>query len=265
MIETKWDRGRVLVIGGSQGALFSVDTAVRSAMKGGAGLVVACVPDNVVATLESRGGFYKIKGIGKYDSLNGFSDTVSDIASKSHCIVAGMGIEDNADHILSFFGKMLAEITIPCVVDADLINLICKHRELLSRRQNKHIAFVLTLNRHEAQNLFGSYKPNEQVVASVSKRFNTWIVLKGADTKIFSPEDGHHVHSSEKIPEMAVAGMGDVLSGLIGSFIAQGDDMLHAIQLALTIRKNAARYYLDKTGAKIVLPEDVIASIPHVW
>jgi len=124
MIETKWDRGRVLVIGGSQGAIFSVDIAVKSAMKGGAGLVVACVPDNVVATLESRGGFYKIKGVGKYDNPNGFSDTMSDIVSKSHCIVAGMGIEDDANHILPFFGKMLAEITIPCVVDADLIKLI---------------------------------------------------------------------------------------------------------------------------------------------
>lgn len=263
-IVTKWDRGRVIIVGGSRGAMFTVDIASRAALRGGAGLVVACVPNDTVTTLESRGGFYKVKGISTYNKEDSL-DEILNLVFKSNCIIAGMGIEDDINCIFPFFSRMLAEISTPCVIDADLVNLIINHPEILMDRSNKEVPFVVTLNHYEACNIFDTLNPSDANAISLAKSFNTWIVLKGINTRIVSPNGEMKIHNSESIPEMAVAGMGDVLSGLIGSFIAQGQDFFSAITLALTIRKNAAKHYISKTADRIILPEDLIKCIPNVW
>src|SRR5690606_32818235 len=120
----------------------------------------------------------------------------------------------------------------PMVIDADAINLLSKHPELL-QMVPEHSVF--TPHMKEFDRLFGTHNSWWQRIETArrqAKELKAFIVLKNRYTMIFSPGGICYFNSSGS-PAMASGGMGDALTGIIASLISQGYEVEKAIQLAV--------------------------------
>lgn len=262
-IEDKWDRGRVIIVGGSQGTTFTVKNSAEAAMRSGCGVVVAVVRKDIVETLERTSGTFKI---GHFDSYTeSEAAKVADLVTRSKSLVCGMGIEDEPHTILPFFKTLIEQSRCSTVIDADVTQLLANNRNVLRDRPNLETPHVVLMNRTETENYFGAKTPDTKVVAQEARETNSWFVLKSRRPRIISPNKEIIEPEVAEVPQMANAGSGDVLSGLLGGMLAQGFTTRKAILLALQIRTKAAQHYLRSTKDKTAQPQDIIRSIPFIW
>lgn len=162
----------------------------------------------------------------------------ADIPSKANVLLAGCGIGKSSDAIDSL--KMLLDsCLLPIVLDADALNILAEHPNMLEALPSNTI---LTPHPGEFDRLFGKHNSNldrwtTQKTYSKSKGFI--IVLKGAHTSISDP-CGNLYFNSTGNPILAKAGSGDVLSGIIAAFLAQGSSPLDAALCGVYIHGLAA-------------------------
>jgi NAD(P)H-hydrate epimerase len=175
-----------------------------------------------------------------------------------------MGIEEPYDQIKDFFKNIIQNSEKCIIIDADVVVMLSHFRDILLERKNKQVTLVLLMNRSETEKYFNELMPQDEIVKKEAISHNAWFVLKGTKTRIFSP-DGHiNELQTNNLPQMANAGAGDVLSGLIGGFIGRGIPIHKSIMDGINIRKKAAEYYLKTTQDITALPQDIIRSIPFV-
>lgn len=258
---TKWDRGRVIIMGGSSGTSFTVHIACMGAMRAGAGLTVAVVPTPLLPSLDTQKS-YKILGFDDYNAS--LPSPVSSLLQSSHVLVAGMGIEENFRTIRRFFAQVLRKAPPWVVIDADLILALSQEPALLTYRSQKQQC-LLTLNYRETEMLFGTKRPLEQSLLAFCREFNVALLLKH-EAAILITNSGVALRTpNNTTPEIAVAGSGDLLAGLIGGLLAQNADIREAVETALSLRRNAASLYTQTTGDLVAHPNDIIPWIPYAW
>ena len=117
--------------------------------------------------------------------------------------------------------ELLSKSKVPLVIDADGINILAKNKNWLKIIPGESI---LTPHPKEFERLFGKSSDNYlRTIKQVeySKKYNIYIVLKGAHTVISCP-NGEYYFNTTGNPGMATAGSGDVLTGIILSLLAQG-------------------------------------------
>jgi NAD(P)H-hydrate epimerase len=93
---------------------------------------------------------------------------------------------------------------------------------------------------------------------------NAAVLLKGVPTVIASPQPGGFVVASGN-PSLATGGSGDVLSGMIGAFLARGVDPVVAAGLGAHAMGRAAEVAASEHSARATRPSDVIAALPSLW
>lgn len=138
-------------------------------------------------------------------------------------IVAGPGL-GRTDHGATLVGAVLAA-DMPCVLDADALNLMAEDNDLRLACERRSADTLLTPHPAEAARLLGITTAEVQAdrvgaARALSKRYNAHIVLKG-NGSILVAHDGHLFINTSGNPGMASAGMGDVLSGMLGAFLVQ--------------------------------------------
>jgi ADP-dependent NAD(P)H-hydrate dehydratase / NAD(P)H-hydrate epimerase len=150
-------------------------------------------------------------------------------------IGCGMGTSIAAQQLLYEALKRIAAL----VLDADALNLLAKHADLQDDLRNRKAATVLTPHPGEAARLLACSTKEiqtDRVAAAkkIAQTFHCSVVLKGADS-LCATRDGKLFVNKTGNPGMSSAGMGDVLTGMIAAFIAQGmtadDAMLLAVHL----------------------------------
>jgi len=219
--------GHVLIVGGELGYSGAPRMAAEAALRVGAGLVsVATRPENA-ATLNIACPEIMCRGISHADDL-------SALIQKANVIVLGPGLGQTD------WAKMLREQVckqdLPLVVDADGLNLLA-HTPLF------HENWVLTPHPGEAARLMGiSSQAIQQdrmtALKEMNKRFGGVTVLKGAGSLVLAPNSLPALCDKGN-PGMASAGMGDVLSGVIGGLIAQGIPLGDAAKMGVCIHAMA--------------------------
>ena len=254
--------GKVLIIGGS--VLYSgapVLSALGS-MKSGAGLTIVLTPREIhtVVTanhpeaisipLKSCGGFLCEESLGE----------ALDWIEKASVVVLGPGLGLNENTI--GFVKKIVEIERPLVIDADALNALSKIGvEVLKGRKSPA---VLTPHPGEFSRLAGKsveeVKYNYELAEDFAKEFGVVLVLKDATT-IITDGDRTFFNTSGDVG-LAKGGSGDVLSGIIGSFIAQKLDPIEAAILGVYVHGAASRLFdSDQSG---LLPSEVASLVPRV-
>ena len=240
--------GHTLVVGGNYGMAGAARLAAEAAARAGSGLTsVATRPEHVAAMAAARPEVMW-HGIVNGADLRKLIDAATVIA-----IGPGLGQDDWAIELFETVlqsGKLL-------VVDADALNL-------LAYEPTQHSNCVLTPHPGEAARLLGcsSHEINQQrfdAVKAIVEKFSAVTVLKGAGSLIHSPT-GQTALCSDGNPGMATAGMGDVLTGIIASFIAQGFDLFDAAQMGVALHAAAA----DKvavSGERGMLASDVTTAL----
>jgi hydroxyethylthiazole kinase-like uncharacterized protein yjeF len=211
----KGANGRLLLVGGGPGMAGAIRLAAEAALRVGAGLVyVATHRDNVTAVLAGRPEII-CRGVEKGGDLDELVAAVDAAA-----LGPGLGQTPWARGLY----RHLLGTALPLVLDADGLNLLALDPEARGR-------WVLTPHPGEAGRLLGSDAAAVQrdrlaAVRELARRFNAIAVLKGAGSLVATPDVAAPPWVCDRgNPGMATAGMGDVLTGVIGGLLAQTRDL----------------------------------------
>jgi ADP-dependent NAD(P)H-hydrate dehydratase / NAD(P)H-hydrate epimerase len=241
--------GYLTLIAGSVKMPGAAILSARSAMKTGAGYVdTITTPDSKQALMVSQAEVIC--------QLN--SDY--EISAKTKAIAIGPGL--GKDEVAS---KLLVEALkteLPIVLDADAINMIAENDELLKLLPKNAI---LTPHLGELERLLGTSKDSEETLIkqiAFSKSHSVYVIQKGAFSKLTTPEGKVFINSTGN-PGMASAGMGDVLTGIIGSLLAQGSSAEEAAKCGMFIHGYAADLHAYQKGEIGLLASDVIDLLPE--
>lgn len=263
---SKYDHGQTLLVGGSPGMAGSITLAAEAAMRCGCGMVRCAVPESLVPILSlkltepvlhalpqtSRGAAH----------LSAF-DKIMEIAqgSQSLCIGPGLSHETSTTRLVC---EIVEHCATPALLDADGLNAFKGCAEHLGRHAGE---LVLTPHAGEWERLFGPLEttPHGRIeqVRGAAQRIRSTIVLKGSPTLVGLP-DGECVIMPCGNTALAKAGSGDILSGVIASFMAQGVPCEKAALLGVWIHGEAGCHAAQSLTEYGVTGRDLIASIPAV-
>lgn len=242
----KGQAGHVLLIGGDLGYSGAIRLAAEGALRVGAGLVtIATRPEHAQILNLSRPEIM-CHGIASIEDMKV-------LMARASVVVIGPGLGQ------SDWAKMLLDEVIksklPLVVDADGLNVLAKH-------PGKHENWVLTPHSGEAARLLGLN--NEEVIAdrlnalkTLQQKYGGICVLKGAGTLV-QATGGLTGVCPYGNPGMASGGMGDVLSGVIGSLIGQGLSLEIAAKLGVSIHALAGDEAAKVGGERGTIASDLM-------
>lgn len=212
--------GHAAIVGGSYGKVGAVQLASRACLATGSGVVTAFVPQCGYHSLQTAVPEVMV---------------VADVAEKHITAIAlpftptavgiGIGMGMYAQTVTAF-GAFLQQIKTPVVIDADGLNILAQHPELLQHLPPKS---VLTPHPKELERLIGTWDDDFDKLAKAkafAARCNCVLVIKGAHTITLYQYKGY-INTTGN-PGMATAGSGDVLTGIITGLLAQGYTPLHA-------------------------------------
>lgn len=227
----KGDFGHLMIIGGDRGMGGAVIMAAESAARCGAGLItVVTRPEHVPAVL-ARLPEVMCVGVNSGQDLEPLMD-------KPTAIVLGPGLGQSA------WGQQLLQqvmfTDLPVVVDADALNILSAGKishNLVSRES------VICPHPGEAARLLGCARDDVQqerfiAVKKLSELFNGAAILKGVGSLVC--QGNEMALCSDGNPGMAVGGMGDVLSGVLGALLAQGHSAFNAAKHGVCMHGAAA-------------------------
>jgi len=222
----KGSNGRLLLVGGGPGMAGAIRLAGEAALRVGAGLVyVATHPDNVVSVLAGRPEIIcrGVRSAVELDELLGMADAV----------VLGPGLGQTA-WARPLWRHVLAS-PLPLVADADALNL-------LAMEPHKRTSWVLTPHPGEAARLLGLDSPAQvqrdrhSAVRALAKRYAAVVVLKGAHSLVSTPAVDEAIAVCDRgNPGMATAGMGDVLSGVLGGLLVQTRGLVGSVRAGVLL------------------------------
>jgi len=254
----KGDYGHLLIIGGNRGMGGAVLIAAEAAARMGVGIVsVAVHPDNVTA-IQVALPEAMTHAIGRVEDL----ETLLDKASAA-VIGPGLGQDQWAQELFS--ATRAREI--PLLIDADGLNLLARMEEhvqeaadILNEQLNPQ-QWLITPHPGEAARLLGvtidEVESNRfESIERLVEKYNATVVLKGAGTLVLSKGLIPAVCSHGN-PGMASGGMGDLLAGVIGGLMVQGEELNEAAQYGVSLHSAAADYFVEQHGEWGVLATDL--------
>ena len=219
--------GHVVVAGGASGYSGAVVLATRAAVRGGAGLVTAAVPEHLVNVVDS--GSIESMTLGLPSELGGWSRSavepllraVAERASPgSLALGPGLGLSDDARVLVR---QVVGRSAAPVVLDADGISAFAGDARALRARDAD---LVITPHPGELARLLGVatdavVTARWEYARTAARETGAVVVLKGRQTLISDPVLGTWVNPTGN-PGMATGGTGDVLTGVIAALLAQG-------------------------------------------
>jgi len=257
--------GHLLVVAGSTGKCGAAAMAAESGLRGGAGLVTLACPRSVQPVIASKLTEVMTAPVADFNgevSLQALDELLAMASDKQALAIGpGLGLGEEAAGLVR---RLLQDTELPTVVDADGLTALCGHAHLLERQLDRQI--VLTPHPGEMARLTGLTTADIQadrfnVARDFATRHNVVLVLKGARTLTASPEGRVHVNSSGHAG-LASGGMGDVLTGLIGSLLAQGLTAFDAATLGVFLHGMAADRLRGAFGDAGLLATDIIRELP---
>jgi NAD(P)H-hydrate epimerase len=258
----KGDFGHLLLVAGSLGKAGAAVLAARAAVRAGAGLVTAAVPAPILPIVHL--GSVESMGLPLPAGAAAADAVLAALAGKS-ALAVGPGLGQEAETVAAI-RRLVAAAQLPLVLDADGINAFAgRAAELAARRAPT----VLTPHPGELGRLLATSAAEVQADRPGAARraaaaTGAIVVLKGSLTLIAAPGGGVYVNPTGN-PGMASGGTGDVLTGILGSLLAQRLDPLDAACLAVYLHGLAGDLALARLRGPSLAAEDLIASLPAAF
>jgi ADP-dependent NAD(P)H-hydrate dehydratase / NAD(P)H-hydrate epimerase len=259
----KGNFGHVIVIGGCKNMPGAPVLAAKAALRAGAGRVTMVnVHGNSSGHTDPEIMLYNIhSNNGQYSLLN--SEQIKSIINNSIVVLGpGIGVGTDTNAFVMDLIEYLANNNIPTVLDADGLNILASDK--IGRFQGRLRSFILTPHPGEAGRLlkYGSSAVQEdrfRAASLLAGYYNATVVLKGACSIIYSRQSGD-VNTTGN-PYMATAGSGDVLSGIIAAFLAQGMSH-HEGSCAGVFMHGLSGDIAHKVHSGPIIAGDIISHIP---
>ncbi len=253
----KGDRGRVTVVGGSNGMTGAALHAARAALAAGAGLVkLVAGPETIQAARAS------LPDVLTLESALGpeLEPAAAEALEWADALVVGPGL-GRAPARAPFLQAVLARRPLPTVVDADALALFVGPVER---------PVVLTPHLGEFRAQFGDELADAAAndrwgaAAKAAQKVKGTVLLKGVPTVIADLRGPIHVVASGN-PGLATGGSGDLLAGFVGAFLARGSAGPEAAALGAHVLGRAAEHGARQWTARSLRPADVLAALPDIW
>ena len=258
--------GRVAIIGGSLGMTGAPYLSSMAALRTGAGLVYTVVPKSLETIMsiklteaiikpeeDERKGYFTVNSL---DSILNILEDMDVVA-----IGPGMGVDEGRIHVVE---EIVKNFNGPIIIDADGINCLSLKPDILENHKNP---IIITPHPGELARLINKtireIQDNRNYYSNyVSQKYNIIVVLKGSNTIVADYEGNIYVNKTGN-PGMATAGSGDVLTGMIAGFIAQGLSPYDGSKLGVYCHGLAGDIgSLDK-GEPGLIASDIINNIPY--
>ncbi len=265
----KGDYGHVLIVGGSVGFSGAPVLASLAALRSGAGLVSLAVPETIYFIAASKLTEVMVyplaetpKGAISVASLN----SLRSLLLKADCLAVGPGLS-RQPAALAAARKILTSVDLPMVLDADGIAAIAgRHRSSLRKSRGP---VVITPHPGEMALLLGVsvdsiQRRRVQVAVKTAKEQRVVVVLKGHKTVVAAPSGRIYINMTGN-PGMATAGMGDLLTGMIASFIGQGCDPFSAAKAAVYLHGLAGDIAARRVGQTSLIASDLLESLTEAF
>lgn len=265
---TKFSSGSVLVVGGSRGLTGAPVLASMAAARAGAGYVTVAAPSSAVPAIAAK--LLEVMTVELPEDpesgpRRGSSRLAVERAARAQALVLGPGL-GRLPAAAKFARDVATHAKVPTVIDADGLNAHSE-RGALESLAARSAPTVLTPHAGELGRLLDV--PSAEIEAArvthardAAARSGAVVVLKGDDTLVAAP-DGRLAVSRGGAPALATAGTGDVLSGVVGAFLAAGLEPFTAACAAVNVHLRAGILAGREIGADGVIASDVIAALPR--
>ncbi len=250
--------GHALLVAGSYGKMGAAVLSAEAVLRAGAGLLTVHIP--------SCG--YSIMQTALPEAMVEVDDTEKEITAiifnKDFDVIGiGPGIGAN-DTTVKAFEDLLKQAKNPMVIDADALNILAQHQELLKLVPKNSI---LTPHPKEFERLVGkASKGFEQLDLQLAfaKKHNVYLILKGTYTAVATPNELVYFNSTGTAG-MATAGSGDVLTGILTGLLAQRYTSQEAAILGVYLHGLAGELALDTMGEEAMIASDIIGNIGNAF
>lgn len=257
----KGNFGKILLLCGSRGYTGAAALAAMGALRSGAGLVFLGVPESIYAIeavkLTEAIVFPLPDGDGKLSAEA--VPEILELLPKMDAVLIGPGL-GQSNGTLAVTQSVLECADCPVILDADGINVIAAHKDILRGRT---APVILTPHDGEFARLGGVIGADRRAAAEkMAGELGCTMLLKGHRTVI---TDGETTYiNTTGNPGMAVGGSGDVLSGIIVSLLGQGIDPLKAAACGAWLHGAAGDLCAAELGQYGMLPGDMVAALPRL-
>ena len=261
--------GSLLTICGSYSMAGASILAGKGALRCGIGLLKMAVPKSIypiVASAIYESVFYPVSENESGTHNKYETPFLLEKSKESNAVLIGCGMQNNRDTYF-IVNSFLEKCTVPIVLDADALNAICSNLDALKLAKvpvvitphPKEMARLLKISVAEVQS------NREQVAVNFAREYNVYVVLKGHNTVVASPNGDVFVNTTGNAG-MATGGSGDVLAGMISSLLAQNPKKpLECACAGVYLHGMAGDIAKVKFGEISMLPTDLINCIPKAF
>lgn len=263
--------GRLVGFAGSLCFSGAAYMCASAALRSGVGLYFAASPVSAVRIIAA--GLHEAVYVPLPETPDGFVDAnpaaLEEIvlpklnAASAVLIGCGLGNSENTRRLTEF---VIRRAACPVIIDADGINSIAGNIDVLKERTGDTILTPHPLEFSRITGLSVAQIQSDRLNSAkrFAQEYGVTLLLKGADTVIAAP-DGRACVNSRACSGLSKGGSGDVLTGIIGAFTAQGVEPFRAACAGAYCHWKAADILCARMPAESILPTDIIAALPEVY
>lgn len=256
----KYTKGYAVIFAGSYSMAGAAVLSAKACLRSGAGIVRLVVSESIypICAASFLEAVYTVlkEGENAFESVD---------LTKCGAVAFGCGM-GKSKALEDTLAKLITKNTKPLLIDADGINMLSKHINVL---KEKSCPVVLTPHEGEMARLTGFTSDyikinREKVATDFAKEYGVTLLLKGKNTIIASPY-GEVIINPTGSSALATAGSGDVLSGIITAFLCQGVDPFKAAAMGAYIHGLSGDLAAQNLGKRSVIATDIIEYLPKVF
>jgi hydroxyethylthiazole kinase-like uncharacterized protein yjeF len=260
--------GYLLVVAGSVGLTGAASLTCEAALRAGAGMVTLGLPRSLNAPMEAR--LVETMTIPLAEtpkqtlSPDAFGD-IAEIAQRMQALAVGPGVSTNPDTQV-LVRRIVNEMELPMVIDADGLNALAGHTEMLSAREQPAIVSPHPgeMARLTGLSISDIGETREKAAAESAQGWGVEVILKGAPSHV-ATTDGELFVNTTGNPGMSTAGSGDVLTGILAALLCQGLGARDAAILGTYMHGLAGDCAAERFTEHGMIAGDMIACLPEVW
>ncbi|MFP4250643.1 MAG: NAD(P)H-hydrate dehydratase [Armatimonadota bacterium] len=263
----KGDAGKLLIVAGSVGMTGAAAMTGLAATRAGAGLVYVACPESLNDVLEVKCTEVLTRPMPETDERSlalAAEEQIAEFAEGMDAVVLGPGLSQNEESA-ELARRLAARLDLPMMIDADGLNAFAERADELAERS---APTVLTPHPGEFARLSGReigeiQSDRPRAARDLAERTGCVVLLKGACT-VTADRDGHAWINPTGNEGLASGGSGDVLSGMIGAFMAGGSSALEAAVAGAYYHGRAAEV-AGEGGARGMTPPALLEVLPGVF
>ncbi len=263
----KGDFGRVLNVAGSAGMSGAAMLSTRASIRSGAGLVTLASTETVISRIASAMPevMYLVLDEGTDGmEINRNADTIVKECENKDAVAVGCGLSVS-ESTRTIVKRIIKKVNCTIILDADGINCIADNIDII---RDKKAELIITPHAGELARLCGT-TPEEAsadrltLAVNLSREYGITVVAKGTPTIVVSKGKAYVIPAGN--PGLSRGGSGDVLTGIITAFAAQGLSPADAAIAGVYVHGKAADITAEKLSEMGMLPSDVIENLPFVF